>query len=288
MAEWTPAYINDLPDLAFAYIAPGGHKDGEGKTVPREKRYLSYRDATGKVDAGRLASAIQRLPGTDLSQAARQQAQDVLEAAAKTTVAAGSARSKERMPDGVMGLQTRAYVLELRAGGDGRTVLGRAVPYGQTAEIPGGRERFIPGAFSRQISAGQLHTVKLHGSHSARLAGDFAVGKTVALEERADGLHGAWAMYETPRGDEALHLVKTGEVTGLSVGFKAVDGGTRRGADGAYERHAAHLDHVALTAEPVYAAAIVTAVRSVQHPIGGYRRDLEKARGILQRLAAGR
>jgi len=32
-AEWTTKYINDLPDSAFAFIALGGKKDSEGKTV---------------------------------------------------------------------------------------------------------------------------------------------------------------------------------------------------------------------------------------------------------------
>ena len=55
---------------------------------------------------------------------------------------------------------------------------------------------------------------------------------------------GAWPLYNTSRANDALELVRTGEVTGLSIGFRALDGGTRRGADGAYERHGAHLDHI--------------------------------------------
>jgi len=30
-AKWTTAYINDLPDSAFALIEPGGEKDEEAK-----------------------------------------------------------------------------------------------------------------------------------------------------------------------------------------------------------------------------------------------------------------
>ena len=198
----------------------------------------------------------------------------------------------ERMPPEVMGMQTRTYevLFDLRSGGDGRTVLGRAVPYGETTDIPGGRERFFQGAFARQIAAGGHGLVKLFPSHQGRLDGDVtkAVGKTVELSERSDGLYGAWAMYETQLGDTALHLVRTGEVTGLSIGFKAVDGGTKKGADGAYERYAAHLDHVVLTNEPAYAGAVVTGVRSRARPLAGYRRDLERARGILARLGAER
>jgi uncharacterized protein len=296
---WTTAYINDLPDSAFLYIAPGGTKTA-GKTDGAH-RYFPVRDATGKVDAAHVNNAIARIPqASDLSADVRAAAMAKAKALAaghpdigsgKTAEyegSAGSGRSRERIPAELMGIQTRTFCdLELRVGGDGRTVHGRAVPFGQTIEIPGGRERFVPGAFTAQIANGGHGRVRLFASHGGRLSGDVteAVGRTVELSERQDGLHGAWAMYETPKGDAALYLVKTGQVTGLSVGFKANDGGTRKGADGALERYAATLDHVALTNDPAYAGAQVTAVRS-KMSAGSYRRDLERARGILTRVLA--
>lgn len=45
MAEMTGAAINDLPDSAFAYIEPGGTKDGEGRTTPRSLRHFPIHDA---------------------------------------------------------------------------------------------------------------------------------------------------------------------------------------------------------------------------------------------------
>jgi HK97 family phage prohead protease len=92
-------------------------------------------------------------------------------------------------------------------------------------------------------------------------------------------------LYKTSGGDDALELVKTGEITGLSIGFKAVD--SRKGADGAWEQHSAHLDHVALTNEPAYSSALVTSVRSAGHPLGGYRTDLLRARSLLERVLSG-
>lgn len=38
------ADVNDLPDSDFAYIEPGGTKDSEGKTVPRDKRHFPLND----------------------------------------------------------------------------------------------------------------------------------------------------------------------------------------------------------------------------------------------------
>lgn len=61
-AEWTAAYINDLPDSSFAYIEPGGEKDDEGKTKPRSLRHFPYKDARGKVDLPHLRNALARAP----------------------------------------------------------------------------------------------------------------------------------------------------------------------------------------------------------------------------------
>jgi HK97 family phage prohead protease len=44
-AAMSSASINDLPDSAFAYIEPGGTKDAEGKTTPRELRHFPIHDA---------------------------------------------------------------------------------------------------------------------------------------------------------------------------------------------------------------------------------------------------
>jgi len=65
-AEWSTAYVNDLEDECFLYIAPGGSKDDDGKTVPRDLRKLPYRDKDGKIDRPHLTNALSRLPQTDL------------------------------------------------------------------------------------------------------------------------------------------------------------------------------------------------------------------------------
>ena len=67
-AVWSTAYVNDLPDSAFFYIAPGGEKDDEGKTVPRTNRKFPYKDDKGAVDLPHLRNAIARIPQSNLSQ----------------------------------------------------------------------------------------------------------------------------------------------------------------------------------------------------------------------------
>jgi DNA-cytosine methyltransferase len=75
-AVWSRAYINDLPDSAFLYIAPGGKKDKDGKTVPRSLRYFPVYDSKGKLDLPHLRNALARIPQAKLPQ-------DVKDAAAK-------------------------------------------------------------------------------------------------------------------------------------------------------------------------------------------------------------
>jgi len=81
---WTRAYINDLPDSAFAYIEKGGKKDETGKTTPRSLRHLPYKGKDGKVDLPHLRNALSRLPQTDLSSAEKAKAKKKLYAAAKS------------------------------------------------------------------------------------------------------------------------------------------------------------------------------------------------------------
>jgi hypothetical protein len=61
-ARWSTAYVNDLPDSAFLWIAPGGKEDEEGKTVPRSLRYFPYKNHEGKVDLPHVRNAIARIP----------------------------------------------------------------------------------------------------------------------------------------------------------------------------------------------------------------------------------
>jgi len=81
--EWDTAYINDLPDDAFAYIEPGGKKDEQGKTVPRSLRHLPYKNHKGEIDLPHLRNALARLDQTNLSPEAKKQALKVLCKAAK-------------------------------------------------------------------------------------------------------------------------------------------------------------------------------------------------------------
>ncbi|NIT35841.1 MAG: hypothetical protein GTN49_04975 [candidate division Zixibacteria bacterium] len=65
--EWDEEYINALPDESFAYIEPGGEKDEEGKTVPRELRHFPVRDADGNVSLPHVEEALAALDTEKMS-----------------------------------------------------------------------------------------------------------------------------------------------------------------------------------------------------------------------------
>jgi len=85
-AEWTAAYINELPNSSFAVIEPAYL---DGKTEDKRCRHLPFKDKDGTVDLPHLRNALARMnqiePVTDSINAAdlRAKAQKVLVAAAK-------------------------------------------------------------------------------------------------------------------------------------------------------------------------------------------------------------
>ena len=73
-ATWTAAYVNNLPDSAFAVVLPGGEKDEDGKTTPRSLRKLPHHNADGAVDLPHLRNALSREPQTDMPEDAHRRA----------------------------------------------------------------------------------------------------------------------------------------------------------------------------------------------------------------------
>ena len=67
-AKLSAKAINNLPDSDFAYIAPGGKKDSEGKTAPRSLRHLPI------PDAAHVRNALARLSQTHIPAEAKKTA----------------------------------------------------------------------------------------------------------------------------------------------------------------------------------------------------------------------
>lgn len=160
-------------------------------------------------------------------------------------------------------------------GGDGRTIVGLAVPYGQPARIDARLvEQFARGAFRGQTRAAER--IPFARDHLAK--GGTLIGKTMLLRDDPAGLYGQWRVSRTPAGEETLELVRDGVLDQLSIGFR--EGQNRRLADGTIERVTAQLREVAVVFQGAYGqAAGVLAVRGqTEHT------NLDKARQLLASL----
>jgi HK97 family phage prohead protease len=156
-------------------------------------------------------------------------------------------------------LVTRAFAAELDLDGDGRTIVGRCVPYDTPALVADGGEPYTE-VWKRGAFRGALRDpprVHLVWAHDETAIGN-RLGHAVALVESDAGLEGTFRTIGQP-GEHALELIRAGMARGLSIHAAIVRSRTR--TDGIVERQAARLLHVALVTEPAYADARVTAVR---------------------------
>ena len=135
-------------------------------------------------------------------------------------------------------------------GASGRPVVrGVVVRYGDTAQLPGFRERFMPGAFGGELAGADVILNVLHdrGRPLARtLGGGLTLNdSTTKLEARA----------ELPRTSEAAdvaELLRLGVLAGLSAEFVAV---SERFVAGVRLIEAAQLRGLALVDRPAYSSS---------------------------------
>jgi HK97 family phage prohead protease len=155
----------------------------------------------------------------------------------------------------------RTFPASLIERSDGRTLEALVVPYDVPTVLsdnggPRYEETWRYGAFEEQIRAANGPKVFVNVEHEQGIRG--VVGHGIELREEQSGLHGVFELHESDDGRKALHLVRAGLLTGLSLEAIALRS-IRRG--GAVERVKARLDAVALTRRPAYKDARVLAVR---------------------------
>jgi hypothetical protein len=73
-AEWTTAYINDLPDSAFAYVETCYDKTSDDKRL----RHLPYRNKDGNIDLPHLRNALARVSQIKMTCEADLEKQDTI------------------------------------------------------------------------------------------------------------------------------------------------------------------------------------------------------------------
>lgn len=145
-------------------------------------------------------------------------------------------------------IETRAF--EARADLEERTIVGLAVPYGQSADIGGMyQERFAPGAIA------SVDDVKLFYGHEE------PIGKVVEGRDTEAGYEIVAKVSDTVRGNEVLTLMRDGVLNKFSVGFipeeSEKDGST-------ITRTKVALKEVSVVPFPAFAGANITEVREEQ------------------------
>ncbi len=152
--------------------------------------------------------------------------------------------------------------LEVKSGGDGRTIYGIAVPYNAPTRIaPDLIEQFARSSFNHQLT--KPNRVKYAREHVA--LGGVLIGALQMARDDAHGLYVELRVSKTPTGDETLELVRDGALPDLSIAFRERQ--NRRLPGGIVERVKADLSEVASVMEGAYGElATATGVRSS----GGY------------------
>lgn len=109
------------------------------------------------------------------------------------------------------------FPVELRSGGDGRTISGIAVPYNTVQRIDSRlTEGFLPGAFARQaVAPGRVPLARDHIP-----LGGKPIGKVTMMREDTAGLYVEARVSKTPLGDDTLELINDGVLSNWSIGFR--------------------------------------------------------------------
>lgn len=157
--------------------------------------------------------------------------------------------------------------LELARGGDGRTIVGLAVPFDVETYVkdpgtPVYREVFRHGAFAKTIKE-RSSLVKFLLMHDKN---KLPLGVAKDLREDASGLYAELRVSKTREGDEILELVKDGALDGLSAGFRPILPGpaARITPNQLVERREVALNEISLVGQAAYLEAKVLALRGIE------------------------
>lgn len=280
MAEWSTAYVNDLPDSAFLYIESGGSKDGDGRTTPRDLRHFPVRDDTGEVDLPHLRNALARIPQSDLPDSVKEAVTAKAERLLASEQSEQDSDADDAREDAV---DPRDLPNELLVAADEmrvevrdaalREMDVRLLPYGKAIDTLQGPEMFVPGAFdgtdpSKVLLYGPSHAARIGlGQDMKPTLVRVPTGKGLRYWDGPDGPYMTFRVARTQEGDEQLALAADGIASGVSVEFSELPGGTRIQPDASGRRLRVHqralLRGATTTHRPAYGEqAAVVAMRS--------------------------
>lgn len=133
--------------------------------------------------------------------------------------------------------------------GDGRTLEGVAVPYGQIIDTWDGAE-----TFDHDCRFDDIESAKLCYQHGE------LIGRITGAESRDDGLHITARISDTQRGRDVVELLRDGALDSLSVGFIPLENEMDKA--GITHRKRVRLLETSVVSWPAYEAAKITGQRS--------------------------
>ena len=109
--------------------------------------------------------------------------------------------------------------LEVRADQGAMTLTGYAAVFGQATDLGAFREQIAPGAFSDTLRRSDVRALFNHDT--SKVLGRLSAG-TLRLTEDATGLSAEIDLPDTTDGRDVRELVRRGDVSGMSFGFRVL------------------------------------------------------------------
>lgn len=109
--------------------------------------------------------------------------------------------------------------LEVRADQGAMTLTGYAAVFGQATDLGPFREQIAPGAFSETLRSSDVRALFNHDA--SKVLGRLSAG-TLRLTEDATGLSAEIDLPDTTDGRDVRELVRRGDVSGMSFGFRVL------------------------------------------------------------------
>lgn len=220
MATLTGTERDALPDSAFAYIEPGGHKDSEGKTVPRSLRHFPIHDEA------HIRAALSRIgQGAEFSSEAKAK----VHAAARAHGIGTDENEQHSMLENDVELRISSAWRELKApvefrdlGSDGKWIGGYAgvFPPMQSQNLGGFVEKLMPQAVEEARATGWAGVISRFNHDTNMLLGTVE-GGTLRIKTDRVGLD---YMVRPPEArKDILELVERRDVRHSSFAFRCLE-----------------------------------------------------------------
>ena len=167
---------------------------------------------------------------------------------------------------------------------------GRAVPFGEWADIGAFLEQHAAGSFDQTTRAGSGQRLPLLLFHNNQR---WPIGHAEQWRSDDAGLNGVWRLNDLPEAQQAATLANAGDLNGMSIGFLPVKSEWDYLSDEEWNPDTGHKDRVtrtesrllevSLTPTPAFAGAEVALVRTSERPrvrghtrLDGWVRELAK------------